>query len=32
VSALLGGLAIVVPLLVSGLSGLFVRLLPQLIP
>jgi flagellar biosynthetic protein FliR len=32
VFALLGGLAMAVPLLVSGLSGLFIRLLPQLIP
>ena len=30
--ALLGGLALAVPLLVSGLSGLFLRLLPQLGP
>jgi flagellar biosynthetic protein FliR len=30
--ALLGGLAIAVPLLVSGLGGLFTRLLPQLLP
>lgn len=30
--ALLGGLAMAVPLLVSGLGGLFTRLLPQLIP
>jgi flagellar biosynthesis protein FliR len=29
---LLGGLAMAVPLLVSGLGGLFTRLLPQLIP
>ena len=29
---LLGGLALVVPLLVSGFGGLFTRLLPQLIP
>lgn len=29
---LLGGLALAVPLLVSGLTGLFVRLMPQLIP
>lgn len=30
--SLLGGLAIAVPLLVSGLAGLFLRLLPQLVP
>jgi flagellar biosynthetic protein FliR len=30
--AVLGGLAMAVPLLVSGLTGLFVRMLPQLIP
>jgi flagellar biosynthetic protein FliR len=30
--SLLGGLALAVPLLVSGLAGLFARLLPQLIP
>lgn len=30
--ALLGGLAMAVPLLVSGLMGLFVRLMPQLMP
>jgi flagellar biosynthetic protein FliR len=30
--AVLGGLAIAVPLLASGLTGLFARLLPQLIP
>jgi flagellar biosynthetic protein FliR len=29
---LLGGLAMAVPLLVSGLAGLFVRVLPQLLP
>lgn len=29
---LLGGLAMAVPMLVSGLTGLFVRMLPQLIP
>ncbi len=29
---LLGGLAMVLPLLVSGLNGLFVRLMPQLLP
>lgn len=29
---LLGGLALAVPLLVSGLSGLFVRFMPQLMP
>ena len=29
---LLGGLAMAVPLLVSGLAGLFVRLIPQLMP
>jgi len=29
---LLGGLAMAVPLLVSGLTGLFVRMLPQLLP
>ena len=28
----LGGLAMAVPLLVSGLTGLFVRLMPQLMP
>ncbi len=32
VFALLGGLAMAVPLLVSGLTGLFVRLMPQLMP
>lgn len=32
VFALLGGLAMAVPLLVSGLAGVFVRMLPQLIP
>lgn len=30
--ALLGGLAMAVPLLVSGLTGLFVRFMPQLMP
>lgn len=30
--ALLGGLALAVPLLVSGLGGLFLRVLPQLVP
>jgi len=30
--SLLGGLAMAVPLLVSGLMGLFVRVLPQLLP
>ena len=32
VLVLLGGLAMAVPLLVSGLAGVFVRMLPQLIP
>jgi flagellar biosynthetic protein FliR len=32
VFTLLGGLALTVPLLVSGLTGLFLRTLPQLIP
>ena len=32
VFTLLGGLALTVPMLVSGLAGLFVRLMPQLIP
>jgi flagellar biosynthetic protein FliR len=32
VFTLLGGLALAVPVLVSGLAGLFVRLMPQLMP